>query len=199
MPVSHEEILARLLRSAQHHIEGIETRPRAYAWAPESLWNQAYAAIQLRQSILRPVALMEDPGETLDALHAFGALVMGEVYNTGLHDNLKREGRLDLLPGLLGDAARWIAREYPPEGTRRAEGAHAIRWDICTSKCRDCEVKTAFVGAKQRFRVGEGRWQATAPKCTWATTRRALYKAKKCPEPRHGLKDGFLCPTCGNP
>lgn len=191
-------ILSRLLKSVVTHLDGIEKRAGMYAQAPESLWNQVVTAVELRQSILRPEATEADPGETSDAFHAFDSIFLGEVRSVPLFGVLREEGMLDLHPKLLCDAARWIAQEYPPEGTGRPEVAHAFRWKVFGTKCRDCTVETAFQGATQLFRHTGGRWTTTSPPCSWAAMKRAgaTGTCSSC-SGQGTVGPGLLCPDCG--
>lgn len=191
-------ILSRLLKGVATHLDGLEQHPRTFAHAAESLWIQVITATELRQSILRPQATEADPRETYDAFHAFDALVLGEVRSIPLFVILREEGRLAELPGLLADAARWIAREYPPEGTGRAEGAHSFRWKVFGTSCRDCTVETSFRGPTQFFRVKGGKWSTVARSCPWAAMKRANETGPCASCGGQGLVGpGLLCPYCG--
>lgn len=161
-----QAILDGILADVAIALDGIEHRPRMYGG--ESLEFQALAAVELRQRILRPTWHAIDPSETTDAWHAFGALVIGEVRSVYLYAVLREEGMLDRLPGLLGDAARWIAREYPPEGTARKAGEHAIRWSDFGTHCRDCLMASSFRGGTQVYRMPGDPWSAVVPSCTRA-------------------------------
>ncbi len=199
MLVQPSEVLSRLLANIESHLHGLEHRPRMYAGSPESLWSQAYTLVMLRQSILRPRAMAENPGEVHDAFGAFDALVLGEIYNVPAFCILRDEGRLDMLPSLLGDTARWIAIEYPPETARRHPDVHAIRWRVFGSACVDCGAETCFVNGKQFFKAPRTpRWKSALP-CTWSSIRRAQSVAScpVCNGVRSTTNDGLLCPGCG--
>jgi hypothetical protein len=103
-----------LLDMANAAIEGIEKRPRMYATNSETLWATMLDAVTVRQVLLRPS--VAHPGEEVrDAMIAFDAAVLGEELNTPLWCTLKDHDALDQHPKLLGDFARWVAQEYPPE------------------------------------------------------------------------------------
>ena len=109
-------ILRGILADADATLDGIEHRTVMYG-APESAEFAALAAVELRQRILRPSYHRRDPGETADAWHRFTEAVLGRETSTYLHVHLREDGRLADLGVLCGDAARWIAREYPAEWT----------------------------------------------------------------------------------
>jgi hypothetical protein len=88
----------------------------SHSWGgPEAAECQLRLMVETRQMLVRPTALTLDPFETRDAWCRFVATLNGADYNGPLHQILRDEGRLAELPKLLGDFARWVAIEYPPE------------------------------------------------------------------------------------
>lgn len=77
--------------------------------------------VELRAKLLRLQAMKNNPYEVRDAWMIFINAVNGKDTNTFLHVILKEEKKLEFLAPLLGDLARWIMREYPPEKTYKRE------------------------------------------------------------------------------
>jgi hypothetical protein len=67
------------------------------------------------------------PAEVNLAYIRFVNTVNGQPNNRPIHCILREEGMLDQLPRLLGDFARWVAREYPPVPTPAAAPS-ALPW-----------------------------------------------------------------------
>jgi hypothetical protein len=105
-------VLAEIATTLAH----MERAPRMFG-SPEAVEFQALSLVQTRQILLRPRALAANPHETTDAWNAFVSAVNGDAYNSYLFVLLREEGMLAEHGQLLGDAARWIAKEYPPEAS----------------------------------------------------------------------------------
>ncbi len=108
--------LDREIVEIQARIEGMETHPGSWGDG-EALELQWLLLVEARQRLVRPVALGRNPHETRNAWIRFIVAVYGEPTSCPLSWLLREHGRSADLPRLLGDAARWIAQEYPPEWT----------------------------------------------------------------------------------
>lgn len=95
-------------------ITNMERAPRMWG-DDESLELQMLQLVEIRQLMLRPLALGLDHRETRRGFCRFISLINGSSYNSTLSSLLRDEGRLSELPRLLGDFARYMALEYPPE------------------------------------------------------------------------------------
>jgi hypothetical protein len=115
-PSSNYERVAVSLDYIERTLDGLEHRPSMYAWGAEALQNEAMLLVALRQRLW---------GYHDFDVHAcvcqFTDAVNGERRPIPLWCILREEGRLRTrhdnfrdLPGLLGDFARWVAREWPP-------------------------------------------------------------------------------------
>lgn len=109
-------ILRGILANTAASLAAMERAP-AMRGGPEALELQWLQLVELRQRILRPAALAAQPYETRDAFCRFIAAVNGGLTATMLGCVLRDGGMVAELPRLLGDAARWIEREYPAEWT----------------------------------------------------------------------------------
>jgi len=95
-------------------IENYERAPEM--WGPPFAQELAmYNLVETRQLLLRPAAHRANPFETRDAMIRWVASINGGPSSWFLTTILREEGRLSELPKLLGDFARWVARELPPE------------------------------------------------------------------------------------
>lgn len=112
--ISDKEVIANILEDIERRIENLEKYPKMWGH-PETQEFTMLDLVEIRAKLLRPKAMKKDPYEVRDAWARFIAAVNGECTNTYLHVILKEEGRLDMLAPLLGDAARWIKKEFPPE------------------------------------------------------------------------------------
>ncbi len=108
---------ALVLIGIRESLVAMENAPRMFGRRAETLEFTALTLIETRQKLLRPVALMANPEETIDAFIRFVEAINGEPTNTYLHCVLRDADMLEELPRLLGDFGRWMAREYPPEAT----------------------------------------------------------------------------------
>ena len=113
--VKAESMLRGILASTAAMLDGIEHRPRENATASEALEVQALIAIDLRQNIVRPMALLLNPKETASAYDRFIEAIYGSPTNAPLHAVLRKLRRSRELPKLLGQFARQVALELPPE------------------------------------------------------------------------------------
>ena len=102
------------LARVDKQIEGIELRPRSMGSHPESLETQMRQALAMRQLLWGYKQL-----DLNWYMVFFTHQLNGEPSNLPLWAILQREGMIDQLPRLLGDFARWVAREFPPK-TRKA-------------------------------------------------------------------------------
>lgn len=110
------EIIVDLLESIEKRIEALERVPKMWG-GPETQEFTMLDLVEMRAKLLRPKAMKTNPYEVRDAWAQFTASINGEETNTFLHVILKEEGKTDLLASLLGDLARWIMQQYPPERT----------------------------------------------------------------------------------
>lgn len=104
------EATAALHRIAMH-LDGIEHRSRMYASHFEALEAQVHSLVGLRQILW---GYGDEDFDVNRALIQFTHTVMGQWLSTTLCYQLRDDGRLADLPRLLGDFARWVAREWPP-------------------------------------------------------------------------------------
>jgi hypothetical protein len=110
-----EGMLRGILASTAAMLDGIEHCPRMYAVASEALEVQALFAIDLRQNIVRPMALLANPDETRVAYDRFIQSINGSPTNAPLYAVLRKLRRSKELPKLLGQFGRQVALELPPE------------------------------------------------------------------------------------
>lgn len=115
--VKAESMLRGILASTAAMLDGIEHRPREYATKSEALEVQALIAIDLRQNIVRPMAMLINPKETAEAYDRFIESVYGSPTSAPLHAVLRQLRRSKELPKLLGEFARRVALELPPEAS----------------------------------------------------------------------------------
>lgn len=114
MEITLREQLDILVEEIQSRIDLLERCAPMFGGAEAQEFTML-TLIEVRSYLLRPKAMKNDPYEVRDAWNAFIRIVNGEETNTYLHVILKKENKLDLLPSLLGDAARWILEIFPPE------------------------------------------------------------------------------------
>lgn len=124
--ISDHTILSDLYFSTQRKIDNLERAPSMWG-SPESQEFTMLSLVGLRAKLLRPKTIKEDPYEVRDAWTQFIASINGECTNTFLHIILKREEKLEMLGTLLGDAARWILKEYPAERNYQQESTDPVK------------------------------------------------------------------------
>ncbi len=125
-----------LLRRVQGQIEGLESHPGMWGSA-ETLDFIMLTLVRYRLLLTRPRAAAASDAEHVAAkvddrpmdagvidegftpYACFVAAINGESTNTFLHCILREAGLLAELPRLLGDFARWIDQEWPPEDGAR--------------------------------------------------------------------------------
>jgi hypothetical protein len=100
---------AKALKRIAAILGGMEQRPRMFAWHPETLELSFVALVDLRQ-----VLAGYDDFDVHAAWCSFIEQINGEPNNVPLYAILRDEGMLAELPRLMGDFARWVAREWPP-------------------------------------------------------------------------------------
>lgn len=98
----------------QRRISALERYPNTWGTS-ETQELMMLNFVEIRTHLLRPDALRQDPLEVRRAWIKFVSSINGESTNAPLHVILKEENKLELLPNLLGDFARWILQEYPTE------------------------------------------------------------------------------------
>lgn len=114
LEITPQEQINNLVEEIQTRIDHLERYSRMWG-GPETIEFTMLTLVEFRSYLLRPKAMKKNPYEVRDAWAAFTRVVNGEETNTYLHVILKHENKLDLLPSLIGDAARWILQKYPAE------------------------------------------------------------------------------------
>lgn len=114
MEITPQEQIGTLVREIQSRIDLLERCAPMFGGA-EAQEFAMLTFVEFRAHLIRPKAIKNNPYEVRDAWNAFIRAVNGEETNTYLHVILREENKLELLPSLLGDAARWILKRFPPE------------------------------------------------------------------------------------
>lgn len=112
--ITADQLILDLVKSIEERIENLEKAPRMWG-SPEAQEFTMLTLLEFRAQLLRPQAMRKNPYEVRNAWNRFVDAINGESTNTYLHVILKEEEKLDLLASLLGDAARWIIKIFPPE------------------------------------------------------------------------------------
>lgn len=112
--MNHKETILNLLKDIQESIDYLERYPGMWG-SFESQEITMLNLVETRSALLRPESRKNNPFEVRNAWADFICSINGEWTSFPLYIVLKNEGRLDLLPSLLGDFARWVMVKYPPE------------------------------------------------------------------------------------
>lgn len=105
----------KTLKLIQCRIISIEKHSELWG-SPETLESLMLTLVELRSFLVRPIASKKDPFEVAFAWARFTESVSQKPTKKFLFAIVEENGYIDRLPEWLGDVARWILVELPPEG-----------------------------------------------------------------------------------